>query len=71
MTHSNKPKQDTFEAWLDKNKPTFRQWFEKKFKKQLPMYLENAQKKARMAEYNADMQANKALALDNVKSNTP
>jgi hypothetical protein len=24
-----------------------------------------------MAEYNADMQANKALALDNVKSNTP
>ncbi len=58
MIHSNKPKQDT--------KPTFRQWFEKKFGKKLPLYLENAQKQARMIEYNADM-----VALDNVKSNTP
>lgn len=35
------------------SKPTFREWYEKKYGK-LPLYLENAQKKARMAEYEAD-----------------
>lgn len=36
-------------------KPTFREWYEKKFKKQLPLYLENAEKKARMAEYKREV----------------
>lgn len=44
-------------------KPTFREWYEKKFGKQLPMYLENAQKKARMKEYQADMQKLEKEAL--------
>lgn len=46
MSKSNTPKL---------SKPTFREWYEKKFGKPLPLYLENAQKKARMLEYKREV----------------